>query len=61
MKNKRGPCYKLQLWRSRRIGGYFEELVVANFYPAEVSGFGTAINQPNHNVGKKTIDLLKSA
>ena len=44
MKTKRGPCYKIQLWHCSRVNGYFEKLVVADFNPAKVNGFGVPLN-----------------
>ena len=44
MKTKRGSCYKIQLMRSQRVRGYQEEMVVAEFKPAKVNGFGVPLN-----------------
>jgi len=37
--------YKIQLYRYRRSFGYGEELVIADFAPAKVNGFGVVLNK----------------
>ena len=36
--------YKIQLFKYQRVRGYFEELIVAEFQPAKVNGFGVPLN-----------------
>ena len=36
--------YKIQLFKYQRVRGYFEELIVAEFKPAKVNGFGVPLN-----------------
>jgi hypothetical protein len=47
MKNKRGPCYKIKLLKATRTDNFSETLVIADFYPAEINGFGKPINARN--------------
>jgi hypothetical protein len=41
----KGPCYKIQLWRSQRVKGYEEELIISPFYPAMVDGHQVNLNK----------------
>lgn len=40
-------CYKIQLWKSSALKGHEETLVIADFQPAKVDGFG--IVSTGHN------------
>jgi hypothetical protein len=57
----KGPCYKIQLWRSQRVKGGEEELVIAKFYPAMVDGFAVPLTSiPKTNKEAKMIRQFKS-
>jgi len=38
--------YKIKLFKYQRVRGYFEELIIADFNPAKVNGFGIELNKP---------------
>lgn len=52
--------YKIKLFKYQRVRGYFEELIIADFNPAKVNGFGIELNKaPKAFVNNKlTIDKL---
>jgi len=51
----KGPCYKIQLWHSGRVNGYLEKLVIAEFYPTEINGFGKPINARNERKDQRCL------
>lgn len=38
--------YKIKLYKYQRVRGYYEELIIADFSPAKVNGFGVELNKP---------------
>lgn len=51
--------YKIQLYKYQRVKGYTEELVITDFQPAKVDGFGVRLTgvtaQHAKNYGPKEV------
>lgn len=48
MMKEKQASYRIKLWRARRINGFSEELVVAEFCPAKVNDLGIVLNKDKH-------------
>lgn len=44
MEEKKGPKYRIKLYRYQKLMGFEEEEVVSAFYPAMVDGFAVLLN-----------------